>query len=151
MVFLGFPMFRSPFALQDLTLWPSGCRQNLVDESTHRCRQGFCRDQCRAGEDQSAGPIGQSQIRNLDGHKNYTYVYIYKYIYIHIYIHMRVRVLISEMNRLPPRFLRFFQALHVDPIPPVPPGLRERDLLFQTLDTTMRKVKLPSGGHLGST
>ena len=28
-------------------------------------------------------------------------------------------------------------------------GLRERDLLFQTLDTTMRKVKLPSGGWLG--
>eukprot|EP00435_Cladocopium_sp_Y103_P061416 s243_g23.t1 len=26
-------------------------------------------------------------------------------------------------------------------------GLRERDLMFQTLDTTMRKVKLPSGGH----
>ncbi|CAE7845762.1 hflX, partial [Symbiodinium necroappetens] len=26
-------------------------------------------------------------------------------------------------------------------------GLRERDLLFQTLDTTMRRVKLPSGGH----
>ena len=27
-------------------------------------------------------------------------------------------------------------------------GLRERDLLFQTLDTTMRRVKLPSGGQL---
>ena len=27
-------------------------------------------------------------------------------------------------------------------------GLRERDLLFQTLDTTMRRVKLPSGGRL---
>ena len=26
-------------------------------------------------------------------------------------------------------------------------GLRERDLLFQTLDTTMRRVKLPSGGY----
>lgn len=26
-------------------------------------------------------------------------------------------------------------------------GLKERDLLFETLDTTMRRVRLPSGGH----